>query len=278
MKIMLAQDYFLSDTHAFSLFSSRDQEMADIHGHDFHEIVIVKEGCGFHIINDRVNLVFKGDFFFVSANDIHYYESTRHLSLINILLRCDGEFQFVKSLLPLLMQLQTQTRERPASLNEATLARVVQLAGEIHSKTDDDYDSTYFVTTEAILLTIVGMLMESSVRLPRGGRYDDKKRRLLRSIRDNLQQAVIWEHLAEECAIPKRTLYRFIKEFTGFTPDQFVQRYRLLKAQELLRTTERSVASIARACGFSSLPRLTEAYSRFFQHSPSAEREKRTVA
>lgn len=277
MKIMQAQDYFLSDIHAFSLFSSRDQEMADIHGHDFYEIVIVKEGCGFHIINDRASLVFKGDFFFVSANDIHYYESTRHLSLINILLRRDGEFQFVKSLLPLLKQLQAQTQARPASLNDNALERVVQLANEIHAKTDDNYDNIYFVTTEAILLTIVSILMEKSARPPRGSRYDEKKRRLLHSIRDNLQQGVVWEHLAEECAMPKRTLYRFIKEFSGFTPDQFVQRYRLLKAQELLRTTERSVASIARSCGFSSLPRLTEAYHRCFQRSPSAEREKRTA-
>lgn len=275
MKIMLAQDYFLSDTHAFSLFSSRDQEMADIHGHDFNEIVIVKEGCGFHIINDRVNLVFKGDFFFVSANDIHYYESTRHLSLINILLRRDGEFQFLKSLLPLLAKLQAHTRDRPASLNNSALERIVQLAGEIHTKTDDNYDDIYFITTEAILLTIVGMLMEKSIRLPRGNRQEEKKRRLLHSIRDHLQQEMVWDHLADECAIPKRTLYRFIKEFTGFTPDQFVRRYRLLKAQELLRTTEHSVASIARACGFSSLPRLTEAYSRCFQHSPSAERALR---
>ncbi|CBG89245.1 hypothetical protein [Citrobacter rodentium] len=29
---------------------------------------------------------------------------------------------------------------------------------------------------------------------------------------------------------------------------------------------------IAAACGFSSLPRLTDAYSRFFHHPPTAER------
>lgn len=273
MKIMHAQDYFLSDTHAFSLFSSRDQEMADIHGHDFDEIVIVKEGCGFHIINDRPQLIFKGDFFFVSANDIHYYESTRHLSLINILLKREGTFQFIKPQKPLLGQLNHFTHKRPGALNHAELEHIVQLADEIHRRTDDNYDDTYFAIAEATILMIMARLLEASIRPIRTNRQESNKQRLLHAIRENLPHTIVWENMAEECAMPKRTLYRFVKEFTGFTPEQFIQRYRLLKAQEMLRTTERSVASIAAACGFTSLPRLTEAYTRCFNHPPGAERK-----
>lgn len=271
MKTMRAQDYFLSEKHAFSLFSARDQEMADVHAHDFYEIVLVKEGCGFHVINDRPQLIFKGDAFFVSDNDIHYYESTHHLSLINILIRREGKFQFLASVEPILTRLRQQMR-RPLPLREGLYTQLITLTQSIQDKTDDEYDLLHFSATEAAILGLLSLLARGCQQRQRSMRDTDNKHRLMLAIRDNLQQTIRWEQLAEEFGVPKRTLYRYIKSLTGFTPEKFVQRYRLLKAREMLRTTDKTVAHIAAACGFSSLPRLTDAYSRFFHHPPTAER------
>ena len=70
----------------------------------------------------------------------------------------------------------------------------------------------------------------------------------------------------------KRTMFRFFKQMTGTTPEQFQHIYRLLKAQELLRTTERPIKDIALACGFINASRLTESYKKRFLHTPSQER------
>ncbi|GBU14416.1 hypothetical protein AwEntero_30170 [Enterobacterales bacterium] len=72
--------------------------MEDVHRHEFDELVIVKEGGGFHIINDRVEFIYKGDFFLVSANDIHCYKSTSQLSVINILLHTEKSFNFIRNI------------------------------------------------------------------------------------------------------------------------------------------------------------------------------------
>lgn len=40
-----------------------NQLMEGVHGHDFDELVIVRNGSGFHIINDEVKFICQGDFF-----------------------------------------------------------------------------------------------------------------------------------------------------------------------------------------------------------------------
>ena len=69
-------------------------------------------------------------------------------------------------------------------------------------------------------------------------------------------------------------MFRFIKQTTGYTPEKFQLRYRLLKTQELLRTTDYSIGEIALICGFTHHARLTEAYKKQFSRTPSQERAR----
>lgn len=98
MKILKVSDFFLSEHHAFSLFDMNRQSMEDVHVHEFDELVIVRNGSGFHIINDQVEFIHKGDFFIVSAHDVHCYESTNKLSIINILLHKERPFHFINNI------------------------------------------------------------------------------------------------------------------------------------------------------------------------------------
>ena len=68
-------------------------------------------------------------------------------------------------------------------------------------------------------------------------------------------------------------MFRFIKRITGYTPVKFQMLFRVLKAQELLRTTDKTVSEIAACCGFMNAIRLTESYKRYFNYSPTHERE-----
>lgn len=63
MRILRENDFFHSEQHAFCLFSMNNQLMEGVHGHDFDELVIVRSGSGFHIVNDLVRFICQGDFF-----------------------------------------------------------------------------------------------------------------------------------------------------------------------------------------------------------------------
>jgi len=276
MKILKVSDFFLSEHHAFSLFDMNRQSMEDVHVHEFDELVIVRNGSGFHIINDQVEFIHKGDFFIVSAHDVHCYESTNKLSIINILLHKERPFHFINNIAELTAGIKEYTgsmKRRRTGLTDEELVRVIELTEKITQQCDARYDNAYFATAESYLLSMIVMLYQCAMRKEcRASETESGKRHLLNHLRENYTCTINWDYLCEESGVAKRTMFRFIKEITGFTPERFQQRYRLLKTQELLRTSDLSIGKIATLCGFSTTSRLTEAYKKQFQRTPSQVR------
>lgn len=273
--IKQCEDFFPSKDHAFCVFMLNNQAMADLHGHEFDELVVVRSGSGFHIVNDHAEMIRQGDFFFVTANDVHYYEATSELSLINILIRRQRSFKYVKNIDELIDPIVAKTRpfsERYQPLTEVALNRIILLAEGISRRRDDAFDPLYFSGTESAFLQILTILCEGP-GISKGAIDGWGKVYLLDHIRQHYAQEINWKGVCEEAGIAIRTLYRFFHQMTGNTPEKFQQLYRLLKAQELLRTTDIPVSRIAILCGFLNPSRLTEAYRRHFQHTPTQERQ-----
>jgi len=274
--IKQCEDFFPSDAHAFCVFMLNNQTMADLHGHEFDELVIVRSGSGFHIVNDHAEMIRQGDFFFVTANDAHYYEATSELSLINILIRRERAFKYINNIDAMMGSIYSRTHPFTSDyqpLDSVELNSVIELAENISQRRDDIFDDLYFSGTEASLLQILTLLCHPSRGLAQSPAEDKSKVYLLDHIRQHYAQSINWKGICEEAGIAVRTLYRFFHEMTGRTPEKFQQLYRLLKAQELLRTTDISVNSVASLCGFPNSSRLTEAYRRQFHRTPSQERQ-----
>lgn len=278
MKILRVDDFFLSDDHAFSLFDMHHQMMEDVHGHEFDELVIVRHGSGFHIINDQVQFICQGDFFLVSSCDIHCYESANELSVINILLHRTRNFHFIQNIDILKEGIRQRTlppKNKRLALNENELEKIIRLAGVVNNKNVTDYDADYFSSTESALLAIISLLYRcATTKEEKTGRVESGKRYLINHLLENYHCAISWQGLCETSGIIKRTMFRFIKQTTGYTPEKFQLRYRLLKTQELLRTTDYSIGEIALMCGFTHHARLTEAYKKQFSRTPSQERAR----
>ncbi|RJT44083.1 helix-turn-helix domain-containing protein [Rahnella woolbedingensis] len=276
MKTLKVSDFFQSEHHAFSLFDMNCQSMEDVHEHEFDELVIVRNGSGFHIINDQAEFIHKGDFFIVSAHDVHCYESTNNLSITNILLHTERPFHFISNIGVLTAGIKDYTasmKKRRAGLTDEELAKVIELTDKITRRCDARYDNTYFATAESYLLSMIVMLYQCATRREyRISPTDSGKRHLLNYLRENYTCSINWNYLCEESGVAKRTMFRFVKEITGYTPEKFQQRYRLLKTQELLRTSDLTIGKIATLCGFSTTSRLTEAYKKQFNRTPTQER------
>lgn len=278
MKILRSNEFFLSEDHAFCLFILNNQQMEEVHGHEFDELVIVVGGSGFHIINDNVQFIYQGDFFFVTYNDTHSYLSTNNLSVINLLIRRERNFQYITNLDVLLRYLHDESQQEKRQghcLSADEVAQIVAYSNAINARNDDNYDALYFFATESIVMMMINQLYQSAARKHLPAKVDDERRiKLIHLLKHYYLQHINWSELSETCGIAKRTLFRFIKEITGYTPVKFQLLFRLLKAQELLRTTDQSVREIAASCGFQNATRLTESYKRQFSYPPSQERNR----
>ena len=74
--------------------------------------------------------------------------------------------------------------------------------------------------------------------------------------------------------IDRSYLYLLFRRYLNCSPSEYLTRFRLTRASELLLTTTLSVESIALSCGYSDPATLSKAFKRLMGMSPSARRKK----
>ena len=83
------------------------------------------------------------------------------------------------------------------------------------------------------------------------------------------------DDLAAEAAVSRSSLHDRFREVLGLSPMRYVNEWRMRVAQELLRTTEVTVAVIARRVGYDSEEAFSRAFKRTHGQSPSLWRAGR---
>jgi transcriptional regulator GlxA family with amidase domain len=95
---------------------------------------------------------------------------------------------------------------------------------------------------------------------------------LLEWISRNPQRQLTLQTLARRAAVSTRTLSRRFREQTGTTPAHWVTRVRVLRAQQLLETTEHAVERVASLVGFTSATTFRAQFRRIVGTSPKTYR------
>lgn len=278
MRILEEKKLFPTEKHGFAISVLKNQNVEDVHGHEFNELVIVNGGSGFHIYNEKVMFINRGDFFYINSCDVHSYESTNNLSLINILFRKDLKFLFIQNVSKILelmfgKSLQPNHKNYIDDDDLSLINTKIDCINAMRHATPDDF---YFMKTEACIFQILEILCRNKNKTYADKFPEERRKIILRHIRENFHQEINWSTLCAENKINRRTLFRDIKEITGVSPEKFHQRYKLLKAKELLRTSDKKISEIAQICGFKNTTRFSEAYKREYHIVPSYERTKLT--
>jgi len=91
-------------------------------------------------------------------------------------------------------------------------------------------------------------------------------------MQSHLDQPLTVPELARRSAMSPRTFARRFRDTTGVTPHQWLLRQRVLRAQELLESTDLSVDVIASRCGMGSSSNLRQHFQRIVRTSPQAYR------
>lgn len=98
--------------------------------------------------------------------------------------------------------------------------------------------------------------------------------RALEEFERDLSFEVTPARLARSACLTPQRLVRLTKRLFGLTPSQFITKSRIAAASRLLCDTDRSVAEIAHACGFSDHSAFTRAFRLASGMTPSEFREK----
>jgi len=107
---------------------------------------------------------------------------------------------------------------------------------------------------------------------------DPEVNRALRFIRErafgNLQVSDVLQHMN----MSRATLQHRLKQVTGRTIHQEIQRVRLNRCQELLARSDLTIKQVARASGFASVQYMTRVFSAVVGETPARYRAKRAMS
>lgn len=93
--------------------------------------------------------------------------------------------------------------------------------------------------------------------------------RLREVIEENIgETSLSVETLGEKMCLSRVQLYRKTKALTGYSPNEYIRTARLKKASYLLGATEKTVAEVAYAVGFSSPSYFAKCYKEYFGENP----------
>lgn len=124
-----------------------------------------------------------------------------------------------------------------------------------------------------ILLRLTRLDDTLPVAEARGTRLNGKVlARVQEYIEANLASDIALSELAEVAGLPIDSFARRFRTTTGLAPYAYVIERRIRHAETLLRTTERGIAEIALALGFSSQSHLTTSFRRRLGTTPRAYR------
>jgi AraC family transcriptional regulator len=85
------------------------------------------------------------------------------------------------------------------------------------------------------------------------------------------------DELGQACGVSARHFIRAFRQSTGHTPHQWLMQERVLKAQNLLEHSDRTLTEISALCGYANQSHFCRAYLRYFGQNPSRARRQAKV-
>ncbi|MBR0310445.1 MAG: substrate-binding domain-containing protein [Paludibacteraceae bacterium] len=79
------------------------------------------------------------------------------------------------------------------------------------------------------------------------------------------------EYMATMLQLDRTQLFRRVKAITGKGPTEYIRERRLIRADELLRTTDKNIRQVANELRFSSPGYFSKYYKEYFGHLPSEQ-------
>lgn len=119
-------------------------------------------------------------------------------------------------------------------------------------------------------MVMIGILIDPEM-LRR--RLQDERPSAIDWMERNACETLTMDEVARRLNLSRRALERYFRDKTGDSPANYRLKCRLTRACQMLRNSDRTIASIAQDCGFHDQSHFAKAFRRNYEQSPGAWRE-----
>ncbi|MBD1383271.1 AraC family transcriptional regulator [Metabacillus arenae] len=254
------------------------------HFHEWYEIVYVYKGKGTFFIDQSIQFMNEGDLFILPGNVIHYAIPDKENPVTSTAIFFD----------PLMVSNQKYSNHYSylqifdECVNSKNFRYVLNL--EQRNNIVKHLDNLYTEITQkklgyiqAITIILQSMLLYSSrsiLQTPKKG--EDSENSLpnwFKKVLDHIElnftnQVVDLVSLSEYAEISPEHLSRVFKKMTGMNVSEYITSKKILLAKERLIHTNDTVETVAKGCGFNSMPHFHRTFRKYFGMTPSNYRKR----
>ncbi len=115
---------------------------------------------------------------------------------------------------------------------------------------------------------------ENAIKIESGNLRDFYVREAIAYIEKNFQKDISVENIAAALNLNRSYFGKIFKLVTGKTPQQFLMNYRMVKAAEMLKLTQKTINEIGNAVGYANQMHFSRAFKKIYSISPRIWRNK----
>lgn len=249
---------------SYFYFNTADNEVKinnPVHYHKNYEVYYLKDGVCRYFIDRKSYKLTAGDIVVIPPGVIHntVYESNTHT---RILLSCSADYiphSVLKNIKKLVYFGQTP---ETAKHIETTYKRIQKAVSEPDEFSEDSI-RCYLMN----LFLIMAKASTDSYEVKTGSPFIEQA---VSFIRKNYMNKMTLSQTARHCAVSAEHLSRVFKKETGFGFNEYLNIYRLKKAESLLKSGNvKSISEVAFHCGFNDSNYFSNAYKKMYNITPS---------
>jgi AraC-like DNA-binding protein len=304
---VLSIDSYVHDGPKIVVWPAEHRGRGEIHAHSFCEIVYIADGFTLHQSCGKITMLITGDFFFVKPGEVHSYINAYQTKLYNLLFEPSalGDSLSALASLPGLDDMLSDSADTSLLSNTMQSADTSRIADTSHrllhiSIGERRSFETAFekmiaereeksIGWEISLKTRLTSLLIKYARMYADQHASEREGTHKRSDNDyygyiykllchidrNYAKDLSMADLSEVTGLSPDYMTRKFKAMLGMTPVEYLRKFRIAKAMELLCTTDMTVSEISDSVGFSDV----SLFSRVFKQNvglPPASYRKNT--
>ena len=240
-----------------------------MHSHDFTELVFVISGSAIHEVGKMKYEVKPGDFFLIDDKTRHSYKNSRSLKLINVLIQekfleqREKMLSGIKGFDVLFSHSKSGSFVRPPNLGASRLEECLAIVNKMERElfeSDPASNEMQSLLTSELLVTACRF---AELKAGKTGSLWPSMEKSISYIQEHFNEEINVGKLYTLANMSKRSFMRYFMKTTGYSPIQYLLKVRILKACQLLRETDKSLADISGSCGFED----SSYFSRIFKKS-----------
>lgn len=260
--------------------SSFYQYAVGCHWHRDFEFLLANRGDTDYFVNGTIVHALQGQCVFVNSNRLHYnFSRDRKNCQYSILVfhpSVLGELPLPTVRYALELGMDSQSDYTIFDAGNENGAEAIDLVRSICQACDRSEPMYELLVQSACgqLIKLLRMNITADSRLNEPDPAWTIIRDMTGYIQENYAATIRLQNIAAAGAVCKSKCCRLFKDYLRSSPNEYLTRYRLGKANELLRSTSMTITDIAQLCGFDGGSYFAEIYRKVYGITPSEARSR----